>query len=246
MLRLAADRRLGLVRTARMLAIAHVAGGDAMIACFDAKYAYWFWRPHQAIPRADTDGNPGTEPDSAWRPLRTTPNFPEYPSAHACHTTATAEALAAFFGTDRVRVTLDSRVTGTMRTYRRLREAVNEVNEARILSGFHFRNSDLEGSALGRRVGRFVPRHFFQQEQLEVSARPQRVRAGRLVRYTARVTSAGAPVSGATVQIGLARARTDSRGIARLSTRLFRAGARRVTATKRGFQPGRAYLSVRR
>ena len=53
MLRLADARGLDLVQTARMLAMAHVAGGDAMIACFDAKYHYWFWRPYQAIPQAE-------------------------------------------------------------------------------------------------------------------------------------------------------------------------------------------------
>src|SRR5207344_3654774 len=58
MLRLATARGLDLVQTARMLAMAHVAGGDAMIACFDAKYHYWGWRPFQAIPQADSDGNP--------------------------------------------------------------------------------------------------------------------------------------------------------------------------------------------
>src|SRR5207253_10609016 len=63
MLRLAVDHGLDLVQAARMLAMAHVSGGDGMIACFEAKYHYWFWRPYQAIPRADTDGNPATEPD---------------------------------------------------------------------------------------------------------------------------------------------------------------------------------------
>ena len=58
LLRLAAARRLNLVQTARMLAMAHVAGADAIIACFDAKYHYWSWRPYQAIPQADLDGNP--------------------------------------------------------------------------------------------------------------------------------------------------------------------------------------------
>jgi hypothetical protein len=85
-----------------MLAMAHVAGGDAMIACFDAKYFYWFWRPYQAIPRADADGNVATVPDLSWTPLRGTPNFPEYPSAHACHTTAVSTALQEFFGTDKI------------------------------------------------------------------------------------------------------------------------------------------------
>lgn len=67
LLRLVTDQTLDLVQAARMLAMAHVAGGDAMIACFDAKYHYWFWRPYQAIAMADTDGNPDTEPDPPGR-----------------------------------------------------------------------------------------------------------------------------------------------------------------------------------
>jgi hypothetical protein len=142
LLRLATDRGLDLVQTARMLAIAHVAGGDAMLACFDAKYHYWFWRPYQAIAAANTDGNPNTTPDPTWRPLATTPNFPEYPSAHACHSTAV--------------------VTHTTRRYDRLHDIVKDVDWARVLVGFHFRNSDLQGTALGREVGRYVADNYFQ------------------------------------------------------------------------------------
>jgi hypothetical protein len=165
MLAVAAARGLDLVQTARMLAMAHVAGGDAMIACFDAKYHYWFWRPYQAIPQADTDGNPATMADPSWKPLGTTPNFPEYPSAHACHSTAVVAALDAFFGTDKVRFTLTSRapgVTDKTRTYDRLHDIVKDVDWARVLVGFHFRNSDMQGSALGRKVGRNVVDHYFQ------------------------------------------------------------------------------------
>jgi hypothetical protein len=162
LLRLAASQELDLMQTARMLAMAHVAGADALIGCFDAKYHFWFWRPYQAIPGADTDGNPATVADPGWRPLRTTPNHPEYPSAHACHTTAVAKALAAFFGTDNVSFSLDSRVTGTTREYDGLRDAAKAVNLARVLVGFHFRNSDLEGSSLGRNVAGYVVDHFFQ------------------------------------------------------------------------------------
>ncbi len=161
MLRLASALALDLVQTARMLAMAHVAGGDAMIACFDAKYTYWFWRPYQAIPRAGTDANAATEPDGTWRPLRATPNFPEYPSAHACHSTAVAETLSAFFGTDRIRFTLDSRMTATTREYARFHEVVQDVDWARVLVGFHFRNSDQEGSNLGRKVARYVVANRF-------------------------------------------------------------------------------------
>jgi hypothetical protein len=160
MLGIAEDYGLGLIQTARMLAMAHVSGGDAMIACFDAKFHYMFWRPVAAIPLADTDGNPATEPDPTWRPLRPTPNFPEYPSAHACHTSAVSEALRLFFATDRIGFSLDSLVTGTTRDYDRFRAAVREVNRARVLAGFHFRNSDQEGSNLGRKVARFVVRRF--------------------------------------------------------------------------------------
>ena len=162
MLRLAAARGLDLVQTARMLAMAHVAGGDAMIACFDAKYHYWFWRPYQAIPQADTDGNPATVADPSWKPLGMTPNFPEYPSAHACHSAAVVAALDAFFGTDNVPFTLDSRVTGTIRDYHRLHDVVKDVDWARVLVGFHFRNSDLQGTALGRKVGSYVAGNSFR------------------------------------------------------------------------------------
>jgi hypothetical protein len=161
MLNLAGERRLDLVRTARMLAMAHVAGGDAMIACFDAKYTYWFWRPFQAIPQADTDPNAATAADLAWQPLRATPQFPEYPSAHACHTTAVAESLRAFFGTDQISISLDSRVTGTSRRYDRLHDVIKDVDWARVLVGFHFRNSDQEGTTLGRKVARYIVQHRF-------------------------------------------------------------------------------------
>jgi hypothetical protein len=162
LVRLASQRGLGPVQTARMLAMAHVAGSDAMIACFDAKYHYLSWRPIHAIQRADTDGNPQTHPDPTWQPLRPTPNHPEYPSAHACHSTAVTVALEEFFGTSAVPFSLDSLVTGETRHYDRFEDVVKEVNRARVWAGFHFRSSDQEGSTLGRKVGRFVVDRFFQ------------------------------------------------------------------------------------
>ena len=163
LLRLADARGLTGIETARMLAMAHVAGGDAMIGCFDAKYHYLSWRPIHAIQRAATDGNPRTLPDPTWQPRSATPNHPEYPSAHACHTTAIAEALESFFGRDRLRFSVDSLVTGETRDYARLREVVTEVNNARVWAGFHFRSAQEDGSRLGRKVARFVVRNFFQR-----------------------------------------------------------------------------------
>ena len=74
------------------------------------------WRPYRAIQRAGEDGNPATDPDPTWAPLRTTPNHPKYPAAHAFHSSAVATALAAFFGTDKIAFTLDSRVPGATPT----------------------------------------------------------------------------------------------------------------------------------
>jgi hypothetical protein len=169
LLRLAAQRGLRAVQTARMLAMAHVSGGDAMIACFDAKYHYLSWRPLHAIQRAETDGNPLTQPDPTWQPLRPTPNHPEYPSAHACHTTAITVALERFFGTGAVPLSLDSLVTGETHDYDRLKDVVQEVNNARVWAGFHFRSSDEDGSTLGRKVGRFVVHNFFRPLHCEPS-----------------------------------------------------------------------------
>ena len=161
LLRLAAERNLDLMQAARMLALAHVSGGDAMIACFNAKYHYMFWRPAAAVALSSADGRPRTQTDATWRPLRTTPNHPEYPAAHACHTSAVVEALSAFFGTADVRVSLDSRTTGTTRSFAGLEEIVRAVEDARVFAGFHFRSANVAGSTLGRDVARFVAaRHF--------------------------------------------------------------------------------------
>jgi hypothetical protein len=148
LLALAAAHRLDRLTTARLLAAAHVSGGDAMIACFDAKYTFWFWRPYQAVP--------------SWRPLRPTPNFPEYPSAHACHSSAVTTALESVFGRDHVPFSIDSRITHTTRAYQRFHEVVDDVNSARVLAGFHFRDSDEEGAVLGRKVAHYVMTRRFQ------------------------------------------------------------------------------------
>lgn len=162
LLRLADARGLTGLETARLLAMAHVAGGDAMIGCFDAKYHYSSWRPVHAITRAETDGNPFTVSDPAWQPLLPTPNHPEYPSAHACHTAAIAETLKSFFGPGGLRFSVDSLVTGETRHYHGVAQVLEEVNNARVWAGFHFRYSQDDGSRLGRNVGKFVSRNFFQ------------------------------------------------------------------------------------
>ena len=113
------------------------------------------------MPAQPSGGHPCADP--TWQPLRTTPNHPEYPSAHACHSTAVTVVLQRVLG-NHSGLSLDSLVTGETRSYQRLRDVVREVNDARVWAGFHLRNSDEEGAALGRKVGHFVVQSLFQPQ----------------------------------------------------------------------------------
>jgi len=160
--RIAADQALTQADKARMYAEVNMAAADAGIGCFDGKYTYGFWRPVTAIPAADTDGNSHTVADPTWLPLATTPNHPEYPSAHACVSGAIADTLAAFFGTDHVTTTVDSNVTHTALTFDRFKDVFAYVYEARILAGLHYRFSMNAGRQLGRQVSAWLVRNQFK------------------------------------------------------------------------------------
>ena len=116
MIRLVNERGLDLRESARLLGYTWVAVADTMIACWEAKYSYLFWRPNHAIQWADTDNNPATAPEAGWLPFLTG-NHPEYPSGHACFTAGVATSLHRYFGTKNVPVTMTSVVTGGSRTY---------------------------------------------------------------------------------------------------------------------------------
>ncbi|MGH6624032.1 MAG: vanadium-dependent haloperoxidase, partial [Burkholderiaceae bacterium] len=106
-----------LADNARLMAMVWVSIADASIACFESKYFFDFWRPLSAIPLADTDGNPGTTLDAAWTPVVPTPNYPGYPSVVPCTNSAAMAAVKAFFGTNEVKFSLNSTLTGTQREY---------------------------------------------------------------------------------------------------------------------------------
>jgi hypothetical protein len=154
---LTSAKGLDVGETARMMAMAYVSTADASIGCFEAKYWFNFWRPNHAIQRADTDDNPATDPpDPAWAPLLTV-NHPEYPSGHACVTSAITTALATYFGTDHIAFTMDSTVAGTtVHAFDSFSDSLDEVIEARIWSGLHFRNSMEEGATFGTSVANLV------------------------------------------------------------------------------------------
>lgn len=150
--------------TARDFALMNVAGADARIACWDAKYAFNFWRPVTAIQRADQDDNPATDADPGWAPLITTPNFPEYVSAHTTISSAMATVLRRLFDDDPgVTFTATSPTNpGFERHWITFSEGVREVIDARVYAGIHFRSSDERGAAMGRQIGTLATTHAFR------------------------------------------------------------------------------------
>jgi len=162
-LALSAQRGYSMSDKARLLATLNVAMADAAIACWDSKYTYLAWRPVTAIPLADTDGNPATIADPAWKPLLTTPNHPEYPSGHSTVSGAAGAVLTSFFG-DNNAMTFDSDVLpNVLRSFSSISDVLEEIQNARICGGIHFRTACVDGQALGNAVGNYVADHVAQR-----------------------------------------------------------------------------------
>ncbi len=149
---LAASHSLSLIDTARLMAMGNMVACDSLIATFDAKYHYNFWRPLTAIPRADTDGNDATVADPTWMPAVMTPNFPEYVAGHGSYVSAQAEVYTKFFGTPQIEIDLESSVTGTTRHYATADDMRTEIVNARTWGGLHFRNSSVLAVAIGQQL----------------------------------------------------------------------------------------------
>ncbi len=158
---LVAEHGANLWTAARLFAHIGMALFDTYVAVWDSKYEYNHWRPYTAIRAADADGNPRTAPDPTWEPLRTTPPFPEYASAHAA-------ACAASFGV--LALTLGRKLPFTMetttappgmptRSFERFDEAAAECADSRVRLGWHYRYSTDAGLALGWRIARHAVRH---------------------------------------------------------------------------------------
>jgi hypothetical protein len=155
------SRSLTLSETARIAALFYLAAADASIAVWEAKYFYNYWRPQAAIRQGDLDDNASTGGDPAWLPLLPTPPHPEYPSAHSGNSGAMAAVLAVIFGDNPgfVIEATSSQNVGFVRHWQTFSEGVDEVIDARMFSGIHFRHSDEVGARLGRRVARYVMTH---------------------------------------------------------------------------------------
>jgi hypothetical protein len=151
-----------LVDNARLFALCCLAAADAAIVCFDSKSAYSLWRPIDAIRLADTDNNSATDPDSGWTPLVATPRHPEYLSAHCIFTAATFGTAALLLGDNRTFTLQTPSFTTTTRTFTRLSAAIDEVVEARIWAGLHFRLACEEGRDTGLEIASYTVSNFLR------------------------------------------------------------------------------------
>jgi len=152
------DRHLTTAQNARLFALLNLALADGVIAFYDAKYTYDFWRPVTAIRAADTDQNAETVADPNWLPENgnTAPD-PSYPGAHAVLSAVGAGVLKAFFGEDHFNLSVTSEVLpGVMRSFSTFGDAAQEATLSRIFAGQHFRFDLTAGQQLGREVADFV------------------------------------------------------------------------------------------
>jgi hypothetical protein len=156
---LAAQHHFSMSKTARLLALVNLGLADAAIGCWDAKYTYSFWRPISAIQLGATDGNDATAPDTAWSPWIVTPPFPEYPSAHSCVSGAAGHILSQTFGEETSFDVVSNAMPGVTRKFHSFSAALEEVKNARVFGGIHFRTACVDGTALGIAVGNFIMDH---------------------------------------------------------------------------------------
>ena len=152
------SRNMSVVDSARFMAVVATAQSDAIIAVFDAKYKYEFWRPVTAIRNGDIDNNPATERVPSWQPIASTPMHPEYPCAHCILSGAMAGAITTLLGTEDIpEVTLTSPTApGVTHKFTNLRAINDEVAGARIYAGFHYRTSTVVGSDMGWKIGAYT------------------------------------------------------------------------------------------
>lgn len=149
---LALGHHMGVLASARLLAMMNVSQLDAVIAVWEAKQFFDRWRPITAIQQAASDGNPDTSPDASWAPLLATPVHQEYPSGHSGVSGAAATVLASFFGEHTSFTVTSNGVPNASRSFTSFSDAVAQVADARVFAGFHFRFSCNDASQMGTKA----------------------------------------------------------------------------------------------
>jgi len=164
-------KQMSVVDSARFMALVAVGLNDAVIAVLDAKYHYNFWRPITAIRNGDIDGNPATDREAIWQPIAPTPMHPEYPCSHCIHSGAVAGVVKAVLGTTDIPEIADTSLTAPGVTHRwtNLTAFTDEIANARIWAGFHYRFSTRVGTDMGLQIGEYVVKNVMQPANIATS-----------------------------------------------------------------------------
>jgi hypothetical protein len=157
-------KQMDVAGSARFMALAAIAINDALIAVLDAKYQHHFWRPVTAIRNGDIDGNPATDREATWQPIADTPMHPEYPCAHCILSGSVAGVVKAVLGTDEIPEIAVTSPTAPGVTHRwtNMTAFIDEVANARIWAGFHYRFSTRVGTDMGLKLGEYVAKSVMQ------------------------------------------------------------------------------------
>jgi len=153
----ALERRHSLSQNARALALVNMAISDSLVASFFNKYHYNFWRPETAIRAGDTDDNPKTDPDPSYLPFVVTPCFPSYPSNHGSAANGAAAVMRRLYGEAGHSITLtNAAVPKIVLQYTSFKQITDDISDARVYGGIHYRTDQVAGARLGRAVGTAV------------------------------------------------------------------------------------------
>jgi hypothetical protein len=157
-------KQMDVVDSARFMALAAVGLNDAIISVLDAKYHYNFWRPITAIRNGDTDGNPATDREATWQPIAPTPMHPEYPCSHCIQGGSVAAVIKAVLGgVDIPEIAMTSPTApGVTHRWTNMTAITEEIANARIWAGFHYRFSTRVGTEMGLQIGEYVVKSVMQ------------------------------------------------------------------------------------
>lgn len=156
---LALEEGSSLAENARTLALLNMAISDALVTVMESKYHYTRWRPETAIRGGALDDNPHTDADPAFKPFVVTPCFPSYPSAHGSASYAAREVLTRIFSNAPHAIELSTPALPNLNLqYRRLTDITDDIDDARVYGGIHFRYDQEAGGEQGVEVGRYVYR----------------------------------------------------------------------------------------
>jgi hypothetical protein len=163
---LIAARDLDVSDAALLLGMENLVAADAAINTWNDKYHYSFWRPFQAIRRAASDDNGATSPDTTWTPLLSAP-YPDHTSGHLGLDSSHTAVLQRFFGNApaggyQITSSFVNPGGAATRTFTSFSQAVDEIIEARIWAGLHFRNPDVQAVQMGTNIANYAAANYFE------------------------------------------------------------------------------------